>query len=73
MIAFDSLYLFLNNKKQLLQYTNVFSLYFPPLFKLLAWFPHTYQRYKIKGLVWPHLEAKGVYIHPLIITYAASS
>lgn len=42
-LAFQTLSFFLTNKRQLLQHTSVFTQYFPPLVKLLAWFPYSYQ------------------------------
>eukprot|EP01132_Coremiostelium_polycephalum_P005947 gene5947-7406_t len=41
-VAFETLNFCLKNKETLLKSSNVFGLYFPPIFKCLAWFPHSY-------------------------------
>eukprot|EP01133_Synstelium_polycarpum_P015220 gene15220-18011_t len=41
-VAFETLNFCIKNKDKLLKNTNVFGLYFPPIFKCLAWFPHSY-------------------------------
>ncbi|KAF2078457.1 hypothetical protein CYY_000207 [Polysphondylium violaceum] len=41
-VAFETLNFCLENKEVLLKNTNVLSLYFPPIFKCLAWFPQSF-------------------------------
>jgi len=41
-VAFETLNFCLANKMVLLKNTNVLGLYFPPLFKCLAWFPQSF-------------------------------
>ncbi|GAM28515.1 hypothetical protein SAMD00019534_116910 [Acytostelium subglobosum LB1] len=41
-VAFETLNFCIKNKDNLLKDTNVFGLYFPPIFKCLAWFPHSH-------------------------------
>ncbi|EGG19991.1 hypothetical protein DFA_07106 [Cavenderia fasciculata] len=40
-VSFETLNFCLKNKEKLLENSNVFGLYFPPIFKCLAWFPHS--------------------------------
>ncbi|EGC39537.1 hypothetical protein DICPUDRAFT_74957 [Dictyostelium purpureum] len=41
-VSFETLNFCLKNKEILLKNSNVFNLYFPPIFKCLAWFPQSY-------------------------------
>ncbi|KYR00749.1 hypothetical protein DLAC_02792 [Tieghemostelium lacteum] len=41
-VAFETLNFCLKNQEVILKNTNVFNLYFPPIFKCLAWFPHSF-------------------------------
>jgi hypothetical protein len=42
LVAFETVNFFRKNKLKLLHQTSIFSRYFPPLLKILAWFPKTF-------------------------------
>jgi len=45
LTAMETLRFLIENKERILATTTVFSTYFPPLMKLIAWFPVSYQQY----------------------------
>ncbi|KAL6077164.1 hypothetical protein QOT17_002464 [Balamuthia mandrillaris] len=50
-VSFETMNFFLENKIQLLQCTNIFTVYFPPIFKLFAWSPFSVFRYTFSLLL----------------------